>query len=306
MRLKYLSLSMKVLVTGANGLLGQYLIRQLLENDLFVIATGRGPSRLPFKEAQHFKYIDADLTNGLAIHDLLSNEKPTIVVHGGAMTQLDDCEQQQEACFEVNVQATAELLVAAEQFAQFFIFVSTDFVFDGEQGNYSEEDPLNPVSWYGFTKVQAESTVETSDIPWAIVRTCLVYGNTFSGTRSNIINWVKDSLEAGKEIQVVNDQYRTPTYAGDLAKGILLIIQQRATGIYHISGKDYLTPFAMANATADYYNLDKTLLKEVDASIFSQPARRPLKTGFNISKARRTLGFEPVSFEDGISLMVTG
>lgn len=297
---------MKVLVTGANGLLGQHLIKQLLDADFFVIATGRGASRLPFQEGEQYKYIEADLTNGLAVHDLLLKEKPTVVVHGGAMTQVDDCEQQQDACFEVNVQATAELLVAAEQVAQFFIFVSTDFVFDGNQGNYSEDEPLNPVSWYGFTKVQAESTVETSDIPWAIVRTCLVYGNTLSGTRSNIINWVKDNLEAGKEIKLVNDQYRTPTYAGDLAKGILLIIQQRATGIYHISGKDYLTPLKMAIATAEYFNLDKTLIKEVDASIFSQPARRPLKTGLNISKARKALGFEPGSFEEGISLMMKG
>ena len=102
---------------------------------------------------------------------------------------------------------------------------------------------------------------------------------------------------------MVSDQYRTPTYAGDLVKGIILIIKQRAIGIYHISGKDYLTPFDMAIATADYHGLDRSLIKKVDASVFSQPAKRPLKTGFDISKARTTLGYEPVSFEEGLRLM---
>ncbi len=297
---------MKVLVTGANGFLGQHLVKQLLENDFSVVATGRGPSRLPFAEGEKYKYVEVDLTNGQAINDTLYNERAPVIVHAGAMTQVDECEQNQDACFEVNVQGTAQLLVTAEQYAEFFIYVSTDFVFDGKTGHYAETDHLNPVSWYGFTKVQAESTVETSEIPWAIVRTCLVYGNAFTGTRSNIINWVKDNLAAGKEIKVVSDQYRTPTYVEDLAKGIILIIRQRATGVFHVSGKDMLTPYDMAIAAAGYFNLNKDLVKKVDASVFSQPARRPLKTGFDISKARNILGFEPVSFEEGIKLMVKG
>ncbi|MEO6000696.1 MAG: SDR family oxidoreductase [Chitinophagaceae bacterium] len=296
----------KVLVTGANGLVGQHLVKQLQDNSFTVVATSRGPSRLPFTEGDNYKYVEADITNGQAINDLFYREKPAIVVHAGAMTQADDCEKQQDACFEANVQSTAQLLIAAEKYAEFFIFVSTDFVFNGEKGNYAEGDHLTPLSWYGFTKVQAESTVETSDIPWAIVRTCLVYGNTLSGTRRNIISWVKNSLQAGKEIWVVNDQFRTPTYVEDLARGIILIIQQKATGIFHISGKDLLTPYNMAIATANYFNLNKELIKKVDASTFTQPARRPLKTGLDISKARVKLGFEPISFEDAMRLMVNG
>jgi dTDP-4-dehydrorhamnose reductase len=294
----------KVLVTGANGLLGQHLIKQLLDNEFSVVATGRGLSRLTFKESENYKYVEADLTNGQAMNNILYNERAQVIVHAGAMTQVDECEQNQDTCFEVNVQATAQLLVAAEQYAKFFIYISTDFVFDGESGYYREEDHLNPISWYGFTKVQAESTVETSEIPWAIVRTCLVYGNVNNGTRSNIISWVKDSLQAGKEIKVVSDQYRTPTYVADLARGIISIILQTATGVFHISGKEMLTPYYMAIATANYYNLNKELIKKVDASVFTQPARRPLKTGFNITKAQNILGFQPVSFEEGMKLMV--
>jgi len=296
---------MKVLVTGANGLLGQHLVDVLLRNGYQVIATGRGPCRLPFTDVvKLFSYHEADLTSSHAVESILNTEKPDVLVHAGAMTQVDDCEKQQNICFEVNVQATAQLLLLAEQYAKHFIFISTDFVFNGEDGNYTEDDLAKPLSWYGFTKVQAESTVETSEIPWCIVRTCLVYGNTLSGTRNNIINWVKENLEQGKEIQVVSDQVRTPTYVEDLATGVMLIIRKKATGIFHISGKDMLTPYEMALATADHLHLNKQLIKKVDASIFSQPAKRPLKTGFNINKARNKLGFEPVSFKEGLVRMM--
>lgn len=298
--------SMKVLVTGANGLLGQHLVDVLLRNGYQVIATGRGPCRLPFTDVVNlFSYYEADLTSSPAVETILNTEKPDVVVHAGAMTQVDDCEKQHNICFDVNVQATAQLLLLAEQYAKHFIFISTDFVFSGEEGNYAEDELPKPVSWYGFTKVQAESTVETSEIPWCIVRTCLVYGNTLAGTRNNIINWVKDNLEQGKEIQVVSDQVRTPTYVEDLATGVMLIIRKKATGIFHVSGKDVLTPYDMALATADHLHLNKQLIKKVDASIFSQPAKRPLKTGFDISKARNELGFEPVSFQEGLVRMMS-
>ncbi len=297
---------MKILVTGANGLLGQHLVDLLLRNGYQVIATGRGPSRLPFTADVHFfSYYEADLMSSSAVENIFNREKPEVVVHAGAITQVDECEKQHNTCFDVNVQATAQLLLLAEQYAKHFIFISTDFVFNGEDGNYSEDDLPKPVSWYGFTKVQAESTVETGEIPWCIVRTCLVYGNTVAGTRGNIVNWVKTNLEQGKEIQVVSDQVRTPTYVEDLATGVMLIIRKKAAGIFHISGKDVLTPYDMALETAGHLHLNKQLIKKVDASSFSQPAKRPLKTGFNISKARKELGFEPVSFKEGLKKMMS-
>jgi dTDP-4-dehydrorhamnose reductase len=293
----------KVLITGANGLLGQHLVQLLLQKGYHVIAVGKGRKRLPFKDIENFMYYDIDITDDLLLHGVLQKENPHTIVHAAAITQADDCQLNQERCEEVNVRATAQLLLSAEAFSRHFIYISTDFVFDGEKGDYNEDDEMNPVSWYGFTKVQAEGIVETSDIPFAIVRTCLVYGNSLTGTRNNIINWVKKSLSAGKQIKVVNDQWRTPTYVEDLAKGILLIIQKGATGIYHIAGKDKLTPYDMAVQTAAFCKLDGALIEKADASSFSQPARWPPKTGFDISKARRELGFEPVSFEEGLRKM---
>jgi dTDP-4-dehydrorhamnose reductase len=293
---------LKILVTGANGLLGQHLIKLLLDNHCNVVGTGRGPCRVNFVNNPGYVYYDADLLDEIAMYQVFAQEKPEIVVHAGAMTQLDECEAQRELCENINVKATAMIALYAEEFSKHLIYVSTDFVFDGEKGSYCEDDICNPISWYGFTKVQAEGIVESSSIPWTIVRTCLVYGNVLSGTRKNIVSWVKESLEKNEAIKVVSDQWRTPTYVEDLAKGILLVIQQKATGIYHISGQELLTPYDMAIQTARYFKLNEALIEKVDASVFTQPAKRPQKTGFDISKAKKMLGYEPFSFLYGLKM----
>lgn len=296
-------MKVKVLITGANGLLGQHLTKLLIDKNYQVVATSRGESRLPFQPSDNYTYREMDIANALEVFAVMSQEKPDVVVHAAAMTQVDDCELRPQHCERINVQGTSQVLTDAETFSSHFIYISTDFVFDGEQGNYAEEDDTKPISLYGFTKLQAESMVQTSTIPFAIVRTCLVYGNLLKGTRSNIVSWVKDSLEQGKTIQVVSDHVRTPTYVEDLAKGIALIIEKKATGIYHISGKDWLTPYDIALKTAAKYNLDAGKIVKVDAATFKQPGRRPMKTGFVIEKARRELGFEPITFEQGLELM---
>ena len=287
-------------MTGANGLLGQHLVKLLTENEYMVIATGKGPCRVQLPEAQLFRYYPADLTYPLALHEIFAKEQPEIVIHAAAMTQVDDCEMQQDACFDINMQATVNVLVEAEAHSSHFIYISTDFVFDGEKGNYSEEDDQNPVSWYGFTKVQAESIVQTCDMPWSIVRTCLVYGKMPGGGRNNIVTWVKSSLDEGKTIRVVSDQLRTPTYVEDLAKGILMIARQKNTGVFHVAGKDLRTPYEIALETAALLGLDSRLIQQADASSFSQPGKRPAKTGLDITKARQELGYEPLSFEEGL------
>ncbi len=161
----------------------------------------------------------------------------------------------------------------------------------------------SPVNFYGETKLEAERYVMKHSTKFAIARTVLVYGIANDLSRSNIILWVKSSLEAGKEIQVVDDQFRTPTLAEDLATGCALIAAQSAQGIFHISGSDFLTPFQMAIMTAEYFGLDKSLIKRANSSTFTQPAKRPLKTGFLIEKARKELGFEPKTFREGIAIL---
>jgi dTDP-4-dehydrorhamnose reductase len=295
---------MKLLITGANGLLGQHLITLLLQaTDWQVIGIGKGPCRLPQLKNDHWRYHSLDMTDGVAATAFYLAERPDIIIHAAAQTQVDFCELNPVACWDANVTATRFLVEAAKVFQPFFIFVSTDFVFDGTAGPYTETDGPNPVSYYGGSKWAGEKEVLQSGLASAIVRTCLVYGTTHDGSRSNIVSWVKNSLGAGKSINVVNDQWRTPTLVNDLAMGILLVAQQRAQGIFHISGNEILTPYDMAIATASFYGLDKTLITAVDAGSFTQPAQRPPQTGFVITKAQTQLGYRPHSFAEGLAMM---
>jgi dTDP-4-dehydrorhamnose reductase len=290
---------MKILVTGANGFLGYYLIQQLLEKQYQVIATGKGDCRLPFSTHANFTYEPMDFTDPYAVHDVFEKYRPGVVVHAGAVSKPDDCEKDQWQSYRVNVEGTITLLVNAEEQKSFFVFLSTDFVFDGEKGMYREEDQPKPVNFYGKTKAEAEVAVQEYEHDWAIVRTVLVYGHPNAG-RGNILSVVKEKLEKGEEYNVFNDQVRTPTYVGDLAAGIILLLEKKAKGIYHLSGADILTPYQMAIKVAEHLGFDKTLIKKVNAADFIQLARRPAKTGFIIDKAKQELGYQPISFEEGL------
>lgn len=289
---------MKVLVTGANGLLGQELVDLLASKNYQVVATSKGPSRIR-SNSDKIIYEDLDITDGLATYKIITAHKPQLIVHAAAMTQVDLCELQKIDCYNINVTATRFLIEAAKEINSKFIYVSTDFIFDGSSGPYKEDDEPKPLNYYGSTKLAAETEVIECGLEWSIVRTVLVIGKAES-TRSNIISWVKEKLQKGEKIKVVDDQFRTPTFAEDLARGIVLIIEKNARGIYHISGKDLLTPYQIALKTAEHFHLDNSLIEKADASSFSQPALRPPRTGFHIDKARKQLGYEPTSFDEGL------
>lgn len=297
---------MKILITGANGLLGQHLVKQLLDHGYTVIATSIGPSRLPFRQNDQYTYQELDITDGPVVNRLLLSIRPDAVVHAAAMTQVDQCEEQKITCWNINVTATRFLVDAAREIQARFIFVSTDFVFDGLHGPYAETTEPNPVNYYGSSKWGAEKAVQESGLHWAIVRTVLVTGNPLSGTRLNIVTWVKDKLEKGEKIKVADDQHRTPTFVEDLAAGILLVLEKKAKGIYHISGKDALTPYAMAVETARLLRLDEQLIERTDSASLAQPAMRPARTGFIIGKAEKELGYQPHSFRQSLEKMFAG
>lgn len=290
---------MQIVVTGANGLLGQELVTLLLQTTNHkIVATGRGEMRLSHADSR-LEYHELDLTDGPALHTWLTGVKPDCIVHAAAMTQVDFCETHQVACWDINVTATRFLLDAAKAFRPYIVFVSTDFVFSGDGGPYQETDTPGPVNYYGTSKLKAEHAVWESGLDAGVARTCLVYGNQ-NGHRSTIINWVQHNLGLGKPLRVVNDQWRTPTYVNDLAKGILLMIEKKAKGIYHISGEEMLTPYEMAIAAARRFGLDEGLISATDAGGLSETARRPPKTGFIIDKAKQELGFKPVSFAEAL------
>lgn len=292
----------KILITGANGLLGQKLVHLLAEKaDYHVVATARGNNRLPASSA--YTYRSLDITNEQQVRQVIGETKPDYVIHTAAMTNVDQCETEREACWQLNVQAVAYLTAACRRTNTFLLHLSTDFIFDGANGPYDETAEANPLSYYGESKLAAEQVLLQSDIRWAIARTVLVYGIAHDMSRSNIVLWVKKSLEAQKTIQVVNDQWRTPTLAEDLAMGCYLLIKHEATGIFNISGKDMLTPYDMAIQTAEFFGLDQTFIQQADSSTFTQPAKRPPKTGFVIEKAQRQVGYDPQTFKEGIAVL---
>ena len=292
---------MRLLITGANGLLGQKLSSLLQNRGIDFLATSKAVNRNPELSDRFFKSLD--VTNLEELTEIVRDCKPSAIINTAAMTNVDQCEHDRDGCWRMNVTAVENLIQTCQRFQAKLIHLSTDFIFDGLNGPYSEGDDPNPVSYYGESKLEGERLIQESGIDWAIIRTILVYGVTPNMSRSNIILWVKESLEEGKRLKIVNDQWRTPTLAEDLAAGCWLVAENDGKGIFHISGNEMLTPFEMAWKTAEFFNLDSSLIEMVDSTTFSQPAKRPPKTGFEIKKAKEVLGYVPHSFEEGLSIL---
>jgi dTDP-4-dehydrorhamnose reductase len=292
----------RLLVTGSNGLLGQKIVYQNLKSGKFeLIATARGENRLITTEG--YEYHSLDIGNKAEVDKLIDALKPDIVIHAAAMTNVDACESDKEGCLTNNVQAVEYIVEACNKVGAHLIHVSTDFIFDGESGPYDEEAIPNPVSYYGWSKLEAEKIVQEKSKDWAILRTILVYGLVDRMSRSNVVLWAKGALEKGQDIHVVDDQFRMPTLAEDLADGCLLAAEKHAQGIFNISGKDYMSIIELVQRVADYYGLPKDKIKRVSSSTLNQAAKRPPNTGFILTKSYNILGYSPHSFEEGLAIL---
>jgi len=219
------------------------------------------------------------------------------------MTNVDECDLKKDECWDVNVNATESLVKIANEIAAHYIQVSTDFVFSGNDGPYCETDKPDPANYYGESKLAGEKLVMENCNNWSIVRTVMVYGITENMSRSNIVLWVKNSLEAQKEIRVVNDQFRTPTLAEDLALGCLLVAKEKANGIFHISGKDMMSIYDIAINVAEFFKLDESLISPISSDVLVEKAKRPSVTGFIIEKAVEKLEYQPHSFIEGLEII---
>lgn len=291
-----------VLVTGSNGLLGQKLTEKILaEGRVKLIATSKGANRYPVNEG--YVYAEMDILDANNVRAVIEQYQPDVIIHTAAMTNVDICEGNKENCIRLNVEAVATLLSLCEEKHIHLIHLSTDFVFDGANGPYSEGDEVNPLSYYGESKVKAEELIKASKVNWVIIRTILVYGITNDMSRSNIVLWAKAALEKGNPINVVNDQWRMPTLAEDLAEACILAAEKNAKGIYHISGKDYMSIAALVRKVAEHWSIDASVINEMNSDTLNQTARRPMRTGFVLDKAIRDLGYQPHSFEEGLKVM---
>lgn len=295
-------MSKKILVTGSNGLLGQKLTDLLrYHSDYELIATSKGSNRYPHTDG--YTYEEVDVTNYSELERLISKHHPYAVIHTAAMTNVDQCETDKEACQKLNVDAVEYLIKLAEIYPFYLVHLSTDFIFDGTSGPYKETDAPNPLSFYGHSKNDAEQLLIASNINYSILRTIIVYGVAAEMSRSNIVLWAKGALEKGSPIKVVNDQFRMPTLAEDLANACVLAVDKKAQGIFHISGKDYMSVIEMVRRIARFFNLNDSIIEETDSTTLNQAAARPPRTGFVLDKAINELGYKPHSFEEGLAIV---
>lgn len=295
---------MRILITGSNGLLGQKLVYRLRqERGLNLLATSKGENRL--NERSGYRYSPCDITSEGQVKQVVEEFSPDCIINCAAMTNVDACELDPETCQIMNVDAVRFLLDAAKGSNAHFIHLSTDFVFDGTSGPYTEEEPTNPQSVYARSKLESEELVRNSGLDWTIIRTIIIYGVTDGEQRSNLVLWVKNSLQQGKQINVITDQFRSPTLAEDLADAVAFAALHRKTGLFHVSGdeKDLDSIFDLAHRVADYFKLEASLLHPITTKELGQPAPRPPKTGFVIDKARKELDYQPRSFDEGLKII---
>jgi dTDP-4-dehydrorhamnose reductase len=289
----------KIAITGSNGLLGQTLVNLLLkEKEIYeVYGLSRGENRSCRSD---FSYHSVDITNQENLSKVMNEIQPDFIVNTAAMTHVDVCEDQKEACDLLNVEAVKYLTQISSEMNAHLIHISTDFIFDGIQGYYKETDKPNPLSYYGLSKLKSEEVLEKSTIDFTILRTILVFGQVNNLGRNNIVLWVKESLEDKKEITIIDDQFRMPTYVEDLAMACKLSIDKRAKGIFNISSNELLSIYEIAQQIAEVFHLDGSLVKRISTGTLNQKAPRPPKTGFDLSKTNKELNFYPKSFKEDL------
>lgn len=293
---------MKILITGSNGLLGQKLVDFCLKNEIEFLATSKGKNR--YSKCPTDRYKTMDITKLDEVKTVVLDYHPTHIIHTAAMTNVDQCENDPENCYLINVTAVEYLVEASNEINAHFQLLSTDFIFDGKKGNYREDDDANPLSIYAKSKVEAETIVRSkAKSSWSIVRTIIVYGKGENLSRSNIVLWAKGALEKGDPLSIVDDQFRAPTYADDLAGGCMGIILKNENGIFHISGPETMSIFNLVSRIAKHFNLSTDKISRISSSTLNQPAKRPPKTGFDLTKAYSKINYCPRTLEETLDDM---
>ena len=293
---------MKILITGSNGLLGQKLLHKLRkDSSVQLLAASKGENRVSKKEG--YTYFDLDVTNNAEVTKLIASEKPQVVINTAAMTNVDLCEDEKDACDALNVDAVKFLADACEKIDAHLIQISTDFIFDGEDGPYTEEDIPNPLSYYGLSKLKSEELLLAHSVKWTVLRTIIVFGVGEKLSKGNIVLWAKGALEKGGPLNIIDDQFRAPTLAEDLADICILAAKKKAFGIFNASGKDIMSIYEIVERIAKHYGNSTDNLNKISTVTLNQKAGRPPKTGFILDKSRNELGYNPHSFEESLAII---
>jgi dTDP-4-dehydrorhamnose reductase len=265
---------MKILITGSNGLLGQKIVKQCLSKNIDFIATSKGNNRN--SSCPNSNYESLDITVYEEVELLLEKTQPSHIINTAAVTNVDFCETNEELCHLVNVTAVSHLLNLSSQLNIHLTHLSTDFVFDGKDGPYREEDKVNPLSIYAKSKVDSEELLQKANYKnWSILRTIIVFGEGENLSRSNIVLWAKSALKKGDPLTIVDDQFRAPTWADDLAWACIQSARQNAKGIYHISGPETFSVFELVKRVANFFNLNFDQVTAIKSITLNQAAKRP-------------------------------
>jgi dTDP-4-dehydrorhamnose reductase len=287
----------RILVTGSNGLVGTYFCR------LSALKKYRVYTLFHLDSTNSGNSISVDLSNSMGVFKQVLNElEPDIVVHLAAMTNVDQCEIERDAADKVNhlsVKELANYIVNSKEC--FVLYVSTDYVFDGERGDYMETDNTNPINWYGMTKLLGEQELlECNSENWCIARTSTPFG--VHAKKLSFPLFVVKNLSQKHELNVLTDQITSPTYALNLAEMMLELIDKRVKGIMHLSGSSQISRFNQALEIASAFHLDKDLIKPASINEMKWKARRPKNSSLNIIKAYNTLTKKPMEFKDSLLL----
>ena len=283
-----------VLITGANGLLGQSL-RTLFElNNFTVIATSLGLDRL---SSHGHTYCELDVNSYHNCSEILHKYKPSIIINAAAMTNVDECEKNQKKCISINAHSIENFIPYVQQHNAHFIQISTDMVFDGKKGNYNEDDICAPVNFYGFSKLEAEQMILKSMQRYTILRTSLLY----DVRGDNFLTRMKYKLMNRIHLDVVDDQYRTPTYVANLATAILQVAEHFKYGIYHISSGEKLSIFDIVCNIVTCLKLEDVLMQRIQSVDLKQVAARPLDSSLSIKKSQKEFNFIPVTLNNTLN-----
>lgn len=288
----------RIFVTGSNGMLGQRAAKYFssVENTE-VLACSMEPDSV----SGPVDYVCCDISKRENIKKVILDFCPDFIINTAAFTNVDLSETERETAWKVNVKGVEYIAEAARILDAHLIHFSTDYIFDGKNGPYSEKAKPNPLGYYGRTKLASENALMISGAMYTIFRINVLYG--VANSRPDFVRWVVKMLSNNSKIRIVTDQINNPTFIDDILNVLSTIIEFRKQGIYHIGGRDFISRYEFTRIIADYFNLNKELIIPIVTEELSQPAKRPLKSGLITIKAESELGFKPYSITDSLSLM---
>jgi len=283
---------MKYLITGSSGLIGSQLIFDLEQSRNIIYSCYNN------LKPQHGIPIKLDLLNFKEISTTIQKFRPDIIIHLAALTDVEKCELEPKLAHSINTQATEIIAKEANHLDCFLVYLSTDYVFDGNKGMYDEYDIPNPINEYGKTKLFGEKSVENNASNWSIIRTSTPFG--LHSQKKTFPVWVVDNILKNKKLDIVKDQLTSPTYIPNLSKMILEITSQNLEGYYHLSGSTRISRFDFAKKIVDKLDLNSSMLNPVTLDSMLWKSKRPVDSSLNISKANSSLNSKSLSIEDSL------